>query len=81
MEDHLAGIIIDQPKLLTAIGIQHTGDRNWTPIAYAQNKLHFTQNITRSIIFQEPKVITLRPRMTFQRKGPRSDAESNKILL
>ena len=40
--DHLAGITMDQQKLLTAIRIHHIEDlaapedRNWTPIAYAQ---------------------------------------------
>ena len=47
--DHLAGITMDQQKLLAAIGIHHMKhlavpeDRNWTPIAYSKEKLQFTK--------------------------------------
>ena len=40
--------------------------RNRTPIAYAQEKLQFTKNITRPATFEAPKNITIRPLMTFQ---------------
>ena len=52
---------MDQQKLLTAIGIHHIEDlaapenRNWTPIAYAQEKLQFTKHITRPATFEAPE--------------------------
>ena len=72
--DHLAGITLDQQKLLTAIGIHHTEDlvapedRDWMPIAYAQEKLQFTKNITRPTSFEAPENILIRTMMTFQQE-------------
>ena len=70
--NHLAGITMDQQKLLTAIGIHHIEDiaapedRNLMPIVYAQEKLKFPKNITRPKSFEAPKDITIRPMMTVQ---------------
>ena len=55
--DHLVDIPTDQQ---TAIEIHHIEDlaapedRNWMPIAYAQEKQQFTTNITRPTPFEAP---------------------------
>ena len=72
--EHLAGITVDEQKLLTAIGIQHIEDlaapedRNWAPMSYAHEELQFTQHITRPVTFEAPKNITLRTLMTFEQE-------------
>ena len=91
--DNLAGITMDQQKLLTAIEIHHIEDlavpedRNWTPIAYTQEKLKFTNHGTN--ILGGPKGhhnqanddVPIRNQRPTDSSVRRSDITPNTILL